>query len=187
MCSAMPPNLFSPDAAGAVVGAIGSVAERSFFADVAECDPATFDERAAEAGSWLIATVHFREGEISGLLSCTLPRVLARALLDAFTGRDPHDPEPDPESLFDLAGEFSNMICGTWLTRMAAAQAFTLSRPLVELADARPTSAAMYGWTLMTVNDWPMAVSVSGVGADSPAAGVSTTTPASPLASSTGR
>jgi CheY-specific phosphatase CheX len=170
-----PPNLFSPEAADAVVGAIASVAERSFFADVARCDHRRFDDLAPKADSWLIARVHFREGDLAGILSCTLPHDLARNLLDAFTGRDPQDPEPDREALFDLVGELSNMICGTWLTRMATAQTFTLSRPIVELSPVRPpvvtpgdpgTATA----ALIAVNDLPLAVSVACVYEDPAAA-----------------
>jgi chemotaxis protein CheY-P-specific phosphatase CheC len=172
MCSVKPPNLFSPDAADAVKGAIASVAERSFFADVQSCDHRRFDDLASGAESWLVATVHFREGEIAGVLSCTLPHDLARNLLDAFTGRDPREPEPDGEALFDLVGELSNMICGTWLTRMATAQTFTLSRPVVELSPVRPP-VVMPGSgaaALMAVNDLPLAVSVSCVTEDAAAA-----------------
>jgi hypothetical protein len=172
MCSAKPQNLFGPDAADAVVGAIAAVAERSFFAAVEPCDRQRFDELAASAGAWLIARVHFREGDLAGILSCTLPHDLARSLLDAFTGRDPRDPEPDSDALFDLVGELSNMICGTWLTRTATDQTFTLSRPIVEAAPARPqvTKPGNRAAALIAVNDLPLAVSVSCVTEDPAAA-----------------
>ena len=169
MCSAKLPDLFSPDVTAQVVGAIASVAERSFFADVQACDRTRFEERAAE-GAWMVATVHFREGALAGALSCTVPHDLARTLLDAFTGRDPLDPEPDREALFDLVGELSNMICGTWLTRMATAQAFTLSRPVVELVAGPPTIGPT-DTTLVAVNDLPLAVSVISLDQDAAAAG----------------
>ena len=171
MCSVKPPNLFSPDAADAVVGAIAAVAERSFFADVQRCEGPRFDDLATDADSWLIATVHFREGDTAGVLSCTLPHDLARNLLDAFTGRDPRDPEPEADALFDLVGELSNMICGTWLTRMATPQSFTLSRPVVELSAERPAVAlGSTAAALMAVNDLPLAVSVQCVSEDAAAA-----------------
>jgi chemotaxis protein CheY-P-specific phosphatase CheC len=172
MCSTKPPNLFSPDAAQSVTGAVAAVAELSFFADVAPCDDASFDELAGGASSWLIATVHFREGDAAGVLSCSVPRGLARALLDAFTGRDPADPEPESEALFDLVGELSNMICGTWLTRMATAQTFTLSRPVVEISDARPrdTLPGTGSAARLIVNDMPLAVSVCAANEGAPAA-----------------
>ena len=169
MCSAKLPDLFSPEVTAQVAGAIASVAERSFYADVQPCDRARFEELAA-VGAWLVATVHFREGALAGTLACTVPHDLARNLLDAFTGRDPRDPEPDREALFDLVGELSNMICGTWLTRMATAQSFTLSRPVVEMLAGRPTVGAGDA-TLVAVNDLPLAVSVSCLGEDQAAAG----------------
>jgi chemotaxis protein CheY-P-specific phosphatase CheC len=169
MCSAKLPDLFSPEVTAQVAGAIASVAERSFFADVQSCDRARFEEQAA-AGAWLVATVHFREGACAGTLSCTVPHDLARNLLDAFTGRDPRDPDPDRDALFDLVGELSNMICGTWLTRMATAQAFTLSRPVVEFVAGRPTLGQSDA-TLVAVNDLPLAVSVISLDEDAAAAG----------------
>ena len=169
MCSAKLPDLFSPDVTAQVVGAIASVAERSFFADVQTCDRARFEEQAG-TGAWLVATVHFREGACAGMLSCTVPNDLARTLLDAFTGRDPRDPDPDREALFDLVGELSNMICGTWLTRMATAQAFTLSRPVVQVVSGRPSISAPDA-TLVAVNDLPLAVSVRSLGEEAAAAG----------------
>jgi chemotaxis protein CheY-P-specific phosphatase CheC len=169
MCSAKLPDLFTPDLAAQVAGAIASVAEKSFYAEAEPCDRARFDELLA-GGDWLVATVHFREGACAGALTCTVPHDLARTLLDAFTGRDPLDPEPDREALFDLVGELSNMICGTWLTRMATAQAFTLSRPVVETAAGRP-SLAPDDAMLMKVNDLPLAVSVRGIDTEAAAAG----------------
>lgn len=172
MCSTKPPNLFSPDAAQSVTGAVAAVAELSFFADVGRCDDGVFDELASVASSWLIATVHFREGDAAGTLQCSVPRDLARALLDAFTGRDPADPEPEADALFDLVGELSNMICGTWLTRMATAQTFTLSRPVVELSAERPADTLPGGSAAarLIVNDMPLAVSVCAASDGAPAA-----------------
>jgi len=169
MCSVKLPDLFTPDLPAQVVGAIASVAEKSFYAEAEPCDRARF-EQLDGGGDWLVATVHFREGTCAGALTCTVPHSLARTLLDAFTGRDPLDPEPDREALFDLVGELSNMICGTWLTRLAMTQAFTLSRPVVEAAPRRPPlpdEDAM----LVTVNDLPLAVSVRGVDLEAAAAG----------------
>jgi chemotaxis protein CheY-P-specific phosphatase CheC len=161
MCSAKLPNLFTSEAAAAVVGAIALVAERSFFADVQPCDEQHFDELASGATAWLVATVPFREGEATGVLSCSLPEDLARRLLDSFTGRDPREPEPSGDAVFDLVGELSNMICGTWLTTMATRdQSFTLSRPAVEIAGRRP-DANVRPAARVAVNDLPLLVSIS--------------------------
>jgi CheY-specific phosphatase CheX len=161
MCSAKLPNLLTAEAAAAVVGAIALVAERSFFADVQSCDERQFDELASGAAHWLVATVPFREGEATGVLSCSLPEDLARQLLDAFTGRDPREPEASGDALFDLVGELSNMICGTWLTTMATReQSFTLMRPAVEIAGCRLATNGSSA-VRVAVNDLPLFVSIS--------------------------
>jgi len=170
MSSVKPPDLFSPEAGTQVAGAVVAVAELSFFADVQSCERGQFDDLAATMGdAWLVATVHFREGDFAGALSCSLPRDLARNLLDAFTGRDPQDADPERDALFDLVGELSNMICGTWLTRMATSQTFTLSRPVVKMGDGRP-AVGDDAVALMAINEWPVLVSVACLGDDTAAA-----------------
>ena len=101
MCSAKLPDLFSPEITAQVAGAIASVTEKSFFAETEPCDRARFEELGVDS-AWLVATVHFREGACAGALTCTVPHDLARTLLDAFTGRDPLDAEPDREALLSL-------------------------------------------------------------------------------------
>jgi hypothetical protein len=111
-----------------IVDAVGTVAERSFFAFVDPCDdPQSYDD----GREWLVATVRFDDGPVSGVVECSLRSDLAQVLFDAFSGRDPAAPLPPQHELDDLIGEFSNMVCGTWLTRCATTRAFRLSRPEV--------------------------------------------------------
>jgi CheY-specific phosphatase CheX len=112
-----------------IVDAVGIVAERSFFAFVDACDPPRiYDDEDRE---WLVATVRFEDGPVAGRLECSLRADLAQVLFDAFSGRHPSSPLPPEHELDDLIGEFSNMICGTWLTRCASQRAFNISPPVV--------------------------------------------------------
>jgi CheY-specific phosphatase CheX len=102
--------------------AVRSVAEHSFFAVAEPGDERSFAAQAAAVPSWLVATVRFEQGALQGTVACTMPTSLARGLFDAFAGRDPSEPEPGAELVHDLVGEFSNMVCGAWLTRVASSR-----------------------------------------------------------------
>lgn len=111
-----------------IVAAVGTVAERSFFAFVDPVSDAIIDDDR----EWLVATVRFDDGPVSGRLACSVRSDLAQILFDAFSGRHPASPRPPRHELDDLVGEFSNMVCGTWLSRCAGDRLFHLSRPVVE-------------------------------------------------------
>jgi CheY-specific phosphatase CheX len=160
MCSEKWPDLLGPDAADVMLDAVTRVAERCFFAVVEPCSEPPFATVAGETSRWMIASVHFTEGDCAGAISCTLSEDLAGALFDAFSGRDPSDSPPQPEQVLDLVGEFSNMICGTWLTRMATQQTFVLSRPIVQRAPAPPQIVGPHTLMLLAVNDLPLAIEV---------------------------
>ncbi len=136
--------------------AVGAVAERSFFAVTEPCDEGRFRGLADAASGWLLATVQFRDGPFTGYVSCTVPDELARLLFDALTGREPTEPAPTPHEIADLIGEFSNMVCGAWLSRVGSGQIFEVSRPVV--GPAAPPTAADPRRLLMTVNDFPLAI-----------------------------
>lgn len=153
MSSPMLQKLPAPETAAAIVSAVGTVAERSFFAFVDLCDEPFLAEVAAD---WLVGTVHFEEGPVAGSMSCTLPADLAQSLFDAFSGRDPSSRLPTEDQLDDLVGEFSNIVCGTWLTRYAGDRAFRLEPPVV--ARVRQPAAADGGRLWVTVNNRPLAV-----------------------------
>ena len=72
------PHEFEP-APGLIPDAVGTVAERSFFAFVnAGEDPGYYDS----APEWLVATVKFDDGPVSGSLTCALPSDLALLLFN---------------------------------------------------------------------------------------------------------
>jgi hypothetical protein len=164
MSSISLPDLIGPETADAILAALRTVAERSFFADVEPCDDRTFGRLTSGMSSWLVATVRFEEGTAIGALSCTLPDALATALFEAFTGHDPSTAEPRRADVLDLVGEFANMVCGAWLSRLSDNCLFELRVPAVTRMTA--------GWTplsdsngreglicrMVTINELPMRI-----------------------------
>jgi hypothetical protein len=145
----------APDgAAGPIRDAVTAVAEQSFFAIVGGCDDPARD--ATPPRDWLTSTVCFRDGMVVGSLACWVSPELARSLFDAFTGRDPIERAPAPHQVDDLVGEFANMVCGDWLTRIAAHRAFHLSPPMVLRAPRPAANGTRRVW--VTVNDRPLAI-----------------------------
>jgi hypothetical protein len=160
MCSRKWPELLGTDAVDVMADAVTAVAAKSFFAVAERCDEQRFAALAGGAAGWWVVSVRFTEAAGSGEVSCTFADNLAHALFDAFTGRDPQDPPPNPEALVDLIGEFSNMIGGTWLTRLANHQTFTLSPPVVRRRPYVTPQNDADARVLLTVNDLPLAVEV---------------------------
>jgi hypothetical protein len=118
----------------AAAAALADVAENSFFAFVVPADAGLFRESAADLpgggpSGWLVVTVGF-SGGLSGDLTAVMPVVLAESLLRSFMGLDPDDPVEDG-AIADAAGEFGNMLCGTWLTRACQRARFDLRPPAV--------------------------------------------------------
>src|SRR5882672_9027204 len=150
------PKLTDPEAASAMFEAIRSVAEQSFFSLAEPGDDRSFGVAASQVPRWLVATVRFEQGPLAGSVSCTLPENLANGLFDAFTGRDPGEPTPVSTLVHDLVGEFSNMVCGAWLTRVESGRTFTLSHPSVEPAVTPGHAGDMR--LVAAIDDLPVAV-----------------------------
>jgi len=138
---------------GAIAGAVSTVAERSFFACVDRCDPPDLDEFETE---WLVATIRFDDGPVCGSLACWLPTDVALRLFDAFSGRHPAAPLPPRHQLDDLVGEFSNMVCGAWLTRCDTHRVFRLGQPVVDRASRPDDDESHREW--LAVNNRPVAI-----------------------------
>jgi hypothetical protein len=130
----------------AVASAVEAVAERSFFAVVDRCPEHVLNSLSVSVPQWLTATVRFEDGSVKGSMSCTLPEDLTYALFDGFSGRDPSEPLPAERELYDLVGEFANMVCGAWLSRGAGDRAFRLGPPLVARVAAPAPAAAGRSW-----------------------------------------
>ena len=142
----------------AIAVAVEAVAERSFFAVVDRCDEQMLRSLARSVPRWLVATVRFDDGPLKGAMSCTLPEDLAYLLFDGFSGRDPNEPLPGERDLYDLVGEFANMVCGAWLSRCAADRAFRLGPPLVARISAPAAGAAGRSW--LGIGNRPAAIDV---------------------------
>jgi len=154
MCSHMLQQPLESDPfASPIAAAVTTVAERSFYATVDQCD---VDESGSQAPEWLVATVDFDNGLVAGSLVCSLPSTLAQTLFDAFTGRDPASPLPRPDQLTDLVGEFSNMVCGDWLSRHVDDRVFHLRPPAVVRAASPANGVSSRQW--LKLNEQPLAV-----------------------------
>jgi chemotaxis phosphatase CheX-like protein len=140
---------------GALAAGLISVAERSFFA---YAEPAPPDRVVSVAGGWYSASVAFR-GPFDGAVAIALPVGLARDLCAAFLGEDA---EALAESaVSDLAGEFANMTCGTYLTGLTGFDTcFELSHP-----DVSQIACAPAGDFVVAVNDLPVIVTIRRGGA----------------------
>ena len=155
-------KLTNADAASAVADAVEAVAERSFYAVVDRCPQAVLTALAAKVPRWLIGTVRFEDGPLTGAMSCTVPEELAQQLFDSFSGRDPQEPMPTERELHDLVGEFANMVCGAWLSRCATERAFRLGPPMV--ARVGEPAAKVPGRMWIGVGLRPTAIDVSLLG-----------------------
>ena len=109
--------------------ALATVAESSFFASAEQCERDTFLDHARAEPQWLQARVHFAGG-MSGEVVCTVPESLVRELAATFAGLDPEE-QIEKALVEDLVGEFGNMVCGRWLTRVSDQSPFKLSAPVV--------------------------------------------------------
>jgi hypothetical protein len=139
----------------ALAAGLISVAERSFFA---YAEPAAPDRVVSVAGGWYLASVSFR-GPFDGAVAIALPVTLARDLCAAFLGEDADALAESAVS--DLAGEFANMVCGTYLTRLTGFdRCFELAHP-----DVAPLECAPAGDFVMAVNEQPVIVTIRGGGA----------------------
>jgi hypothetical protein len=138
--------------------ALVEVAENSFFAFVDPVEAEVADELLAIAPGWIQATVAF-EGAFGGTMQVALAEPLATELFVSFLGLEPDD-VPDDERLFDLVGEFCNMVCGSWLTRSCQRRSFDLHHPeVVRLPVAEVPQAA--GRVVLTLNGQPACVCLS--------------------------
>jgi len=140
----------------ALLEALVDVAENSFFGYVEPIDLERFEEMAAAAPAWLRVSIHF-EGAFSGWMHTDLPEALGRELFASFLG----DAEAGAgeRELYDLVGEFANMVCGTWLTRTSQRRQFNLQHPDVSARPAgwQPAAAALDSPLLASFNDAPLA------------------------------
>jgi len=117
--------------------ALVEVAENSFFAFVDPLEGEALAEGVAAVSSWLEASVTFT-GAFGGTMRIVVAEPLALELFASFLGLEPGE-SADDARLFDLVGEFGNMVCGSWLTRSCQRRRFDLEHPsVVRQASAEP-------------------------------------------------
>ena len=137
MSSHKSPVQVPADANALLRQALSEVCEQSFFSYVDACSPERFSELVGEVppgarttpSEWLKASVAF-SGPFGGAIEVILPERLARSLVAALLGEPPDAPMPE-HRIFDGLGEFTNMVCGVWLTGFSDRHAFTLRAPAV--------------------------------------------------------
>ncbi len=122
----------------ALRGTLIEVAECSFSAIVGRSDEEHFREVAKRVELWIGASVLF-EAALAGAVLVVMPETLARDLFQASIGAERGVVAMDAR-LFDLVGEFTNMVCGGWLARTVNHH-YAL-RPPEDLASAARTGHA---------------------------------------------
>jgi CheY-specific phosphatase CheX len=141
--------------------ALVEVAENSFFAFVDPLEGEALAEAMAAASSWLEASVTFT-GAFGGTMHILVAEPLALELFASFLGLEPGETADDAR-LFDLVGEFGNMVCGSWLTRSCQRRRFDLQHPVVVRQAAAVPPGAGEGLTL-ALNGQPVFVRLSFAG-----------------------
>lgn len=147
----------------AIRAALVEVAESSFFAYVDPCDAERFSELVGRTDRWIQATVLF-DGAFGGAVMIVLPDPLAREMFNAFLGAEPGVVALDGP-LFDLVGEFANMVCGAWLTRACQRRRFDLHHPEVSRIRAEQVTPEAQDCLLLAINDQPCYLRLAFAGA----------------------
>jgi chemotaxis phosphatase CheX-like protein len=145
----------TPSDQAALVHAVSTVCDVSFFAFAEPGTPAAFEATLAPA-TWYEVDVSF-DGPFNGRFRLALQVPLAHELVTAFLGcADDDQTAASERAMRDAVGEFGNMTCGAWLTALGGPRPFTIERPDVRLT-GEPLAI---GATLFTINDQPVVVGI---------------------------
>ena len=169
MSSVKSPALTSTDQ-DALQSAVIEVCENAYFVFVEPCDAPQFsalveqvraEKGRGPSGRWLNASVAFH-GASTGEVEVVLPERLGTWLVVSLLGLPP-DAVLKDNQLLDGVGEFANMVCGAWLSRLSDDCLFELRVPAVTRMTA--------GWTplsdsdrwglicrMVTINELPMRI-----------------------------
>lgn len=172
MSSAKSPLLTPTDLHDTLQEALIEVGENAYFVFVEPCDVGTFatlaeqerERRGAAPPAWLMASVRFT-GAFSGSVEIVLPERLGHWLVTSLLGMTPDESLPDTQ-MFDGVGEFANMVCGAWLSRVGDQALFELKVPAVTrlapewnpVGEVRGREEPMC--RMVTLNDSPMRIRV---------------------------
>ena len=168
MSSAKSQLLTPTDLHDTLQAALIEVGENAYFVFVEPCDAgafATLAEQEREKGpGWLMASVRFT-GAFSGSVEIVLTERLGHWLVTSLLGMSPEDDMPETQ-MFDGVGEFANMVCGAWLSRVGDQALFELKMPAVTrmAAEWNPVGEGRGREELMcrmvSLNDSPMRIRV---------------------------
>jgi hypothetical protein len=168
MSSAKSQLLTPTDLHDTLQAALIEVGENAYFVFVEPCDAGTFAtlaEQEREKGpGWLMASVRFT-GAFSGSVEIVLTERLGHWLVTSLLGMSPEDDLPETQ-MFDGVGEFANMVCGAWLSRVGDQALFELKMPAVTrmatewnpVGEGRGREELMC--RMVSLNDSPMRIRV---------------------------
>lgn len=168
MSSAKSQLLTPTDLHDTLQAALIEVGENAYFVFVEPCDAgafATLAEQEREKGpGWLMASVRFT-GAFSGSVEIVLTERLGHWLVTSLLGMSPEDDLPETQ-MFDGVGEFANMVCGAWLSRVGDQALFELKMPAVTrmatewnpVGEGRGREEPMC--RMVSLNDSPMRIRV---------------------------
>jgi hypothetical protein len=163
MSSAKSPALNPADLHDALQTALIEVSENAYFVFVEPADNEQFAEAVGLVkDTWLKVSVAF-EGSFAGAVEIAMPEPLGMWLVTSLLGMQSNETLSEPQQ-FDGVGEFANMVCGAWLSRLSDDCLFELRvpavtrmtegwTPLVETRGREPLVCRM-----VTINDLPMRV-----------------------------
>ncbi|MGH9586200.1 MAG: chemotaxis protein CheX [Acidobacteriaceae bacterium] len=101
------------------------------------------DESAAAAEEWIAARMTFR-GPLSGAFGIGAPLRTARTLAANFLGQD--EAEIQDAQMQEVFCELSNMICGSFLSRLGNESVYDLSHPVCDDAASPAEEGVVCRW-----------------------------------------
>ena len=168
MSSAKSQLLTPTDLHDTLQAALIEVGENAYFVFVEPCDAGAFatlaEQEREKSPGWLMASVRFT-GAFSGSVEIVLTERLGHWLVTSLLGMSPEDDVPETQ-MFDGVGEFANMVCGAWLSRVGDQALFELKMPAVTrmAAEWNPVGEGRGREELMcrmvSLNDSPMRIRV---------------------------
>ena len=168
MSSAKSQLLTPTDLHDTLQAALIEVGENAYFVFVEPCDAGAFataaEQERDKGPGWLMASVRFT-GAFSGSVEIVLPERLGHWLVTSLLGMTPEDDLPETQ-MFDGVGEFANMVCGAWLSRVGDQALFELKMPAVTrmapewnpVGEGRGREELMC--RMVSLNDSPMRIRV---------------------------
>jgi CheY-specific phosphatase CheX len=144
MSFAKSPALNPSDLHDALQTALIEVSENAYFVFVEPADHSQFaDAVSLVKDNWLKVAVAF-EGSFAGAVEIAMPEPLGMWLVTSLLGMQSHESLEEAQQ-FDGVGEFANMVCGAWLSRLSDDCLFELRVPAVTRMTA--------GWSPVTENN----------------------------------